>query len=131
VNRKQIVGKRGESLACEFLKKQGYTVLEKNARTPHGEIDVVATQTEGHQPASMVFVEVKTRTTRTFGYPEEAITRQKKGHLLDAIAYYLQNHTDIEMDWRIDVIAISMLKGSQKVEIRHFVNAISAETEGL
>ena len=131
MNRKQVVGKRGEEIAGEYLEKHGYKLLGKNVRTPHGEIDLVATHVEDEGPATLVFVEVKTRTSRTFGYPEEAMTRRKKDHLLDAVAYYLQNHSEIELDWRIDVIAISMRAGSQKVEIKHFINAVSVETEGF
>jgi putative endonuclease len=131
VNRKQVVGKRGEELAGEYLKKHGYILLEKNARTPYGEIDLVATLLEAEQTSTLVFVEVKTRTSRTFGYPEEAMTRRKKDHLMDAVAYYMQKHTEIELDWRIDVIAVSIHTDSQRVGIRHFINAVSAETEGF
>lgn len=131
MNRKQVVGKRGEELAGEYLEKHGYTLLEKNARTPYGEIDLLATLVESEQTTTLVFVEVKTRTSRTFGYPEEAMTRRKKDHLLDAVAYYLQKHAEIELDWRIDVIAVSIHTDSQRVEIRHFINAVSTETEGF
>ena len=73
----QQIGKWGEQAAAEYLQKLGYEILDKNARTPFGEIDLVA-----RLEAVTIFVEVKARTTRSFGLPEEAITPRKLSHML-------------------------------------------------
>jgi putative endonuclease len=109
----------GESLAADFLTQKGYTVLARNVRTPHGEIDLVA-----QCGAVTVFVEVKTRTSRAYGLPEEAVTRRKQAHLLAASQHYLQTHPDLDGDWRVDVIAIERRAG-QPPMITHFENAVS------
>ena len=65
---RQALGKWGEATAADFLEKQGYSIVERNCRTPYGEIDLVA-----YDGAVFVFVEVKTRATDAFGFPEEAV----------------------------------------------------------
>lgn len=126
------LGNWGEELAAQYLSQHGYTILERNVRTPYGEIDLVAMQSlpsldramEGHPAASvLVFVEVKTRTNLTYGFPEEAVTTDKQAHLLAAAEHYLQQHPELEVNWRMDVIAIRRSTKSRKIEIRHFENA--------
>jgi putative endonuclease len=117
-NLRQRLGHWGETLAAKYLSQKGYAILERNARTPHGEIDLVA-----QQGNVIVFVEVKTRSSNLYGQPEEAITAAKKAHLLDAAATYLQTHPELDGDWQIDVIAIRRKKNAPP-EIVHFENAI-------
>jgi putative endonuclease len=106
------------------------TILERNARTPHGELDLVARQetpiSPGHLEIELVtvFVEVKTRTTNTFGHPEESVTARKQSHLLAAAQHYLQTHPDLEGDWRVDVIAIERYHPREEPAIHHFENAV-------
>jgi putative endonuclease len=129
------LGKWGESLASDYLRKRGYLILERNVRTPYGEIDLVTRQSfnqDGLQPNSSfprgpvtVFVEVKTRRSEAFGLPEEAITSKKKAHLLSAAQSYLQSHPEFDGDWRIDVIAIQRLSASREPSIVHFENAVT------
>lgn len=128
---RQTLGRWGEDLAAGYLLEQGYTILERNARTPYGEIDLVASQVillpqEG-MPATCatVFVEVKTRSSRLFGFPEEAVTPRKQAHMLAAAQAYLQAHPDLEGDWRIDVIAIERSRPGGPGVIRHFENALA------
>jgi putative endonuclease len=118
-NRRQVLGRWGEVQAINLLTQKGYQIVEQNARTPYGEIDIVAIQND-----ELVFVEVKTRTTEFFGLPEDAITRGKKAHILNSAMAYLQEHPDLEGDWRIDVIAIQRAK-SREPQIVHFENAIT------
>lgn len=122
----QVVGRWGEALAADHLRRLGYTLLERNARTPYGEIDLVASQ-QRPDAACTVFVEVKTRRTSTYGLPEEALTPRKRAHLLAAAQAYLQAHPELGPAWRIDVIAIRHLRHSASPEIIHFENAVSAE----
>lgn len=67
------LGKEGERLAKEFLKKKGYSILPEYYRTPFGDIDIIAKEKD-----VLVFVEVKTRTDLTFGSPFEAVNQRKR-----------------------------------------------------
>jgi putative endonuclease len=122
---RQELGRWGENLAAEHLLKQGYTLIARNVRTPYGEIDLVAQQvSESNEGESVtIFVEVKTRTSKSFGYPEEAITPRKQDHLISASQHYLQEHPELNDDWRIDVIAIERYPDRSPI-INHFENAL-------
>lgn len=122
----QAVGRWGEALAADYLRQLGYSLLDHNARTPYGEIDLVALQL-GPDAACTVFVEVKTRRSGAYGLPEESLTPSKRAHLLAAARAYLQAHPELGGAWRIDVIAIRQLRRDASPEIIHFENAISAE----
>lgn len=122
----QGVGRWGEALAADYLRRQGYSLLARNARTPHGEIDLVAAQ-PSPGGSWTVFVEVKTRRSGAFGLPEESITARKRAHLVASARAYLQAHPDLDGAWRIDVIAIRRPRTGAEAEILHFENAISGE----
>lgn len=110
----QEIGKWGEQAAAEYLQTRGYQILDKNARTPFGEIDLVA-----RLEAVTVFVEVKARTTRSFGLPEEAITPRKLAHMRASAEYYAAEH---EIDcWQLDVLAVEGVPGV-KPRIEYFEN---------
>lgn len=127
-NQRQLLGRWGENLAANFLIEHGYTILERNARTPYGEIDLVAQMLEESEFPSnarvTVFVEVKTRATRSFGLPEESVTARKRSHMIAAAQSYLQEHLEIGDTWRIDVIAIQKYHSGKAPLIHHFENAI-------
>jgi putative endonuclease len=113
----QIVGHSGEEIATKYLNKRGYAIIARNARTPYGEIDIVARQGE-----VMIFVEVKTLTSSKNFFPEQNVTARKREHMLACAEHYAaENNID---HWQIDVIAV---EGKQGVEpkITHFENAIS------
>lgn len=114
----QALGRWGETVAAEYLVGKGYHIEARNIRTTYGEIDLLATK-EGE----LVFVEVKTRTTLSYGYPEEAITEKKLVHMIESAENYLQEQTDFKGNWRIDVIAIHKRNGKETPEITHFENA--------
>ncbi len=118
MNRKQL-GNWGENLAAKTLQERGYTIMERNYRTPYGEMDIICRNQE-----AVVFVEVKTRTNRAYGYPEDAITAKKRAHLEETALSYLQEHPEVNGAWRIDVISIEVKPGSESVEIEWFENAI-------
>ena len=127
----QRVGRWGEELAAGYLRQRGYTLLEQNARTPYGEIDLIACQTPCDELSNVepiiVFVEVKTRRGSSFGWPEQAVTARKRAHLIAAAQAYLQAHPDLSAAWRIDVIAIRGVLPDASPEIVHFENAITGE----
>lgn len=111
---RQDLGQLGEKLACDFLRKNGYRVLGQNYRTRGGEIDIVAKEGE-----TLVFVEVKTRVSREFGYPEEAIDARKQHKLAMTAEYYLAAHRLYDADYRIDAVGIEMEQGGRLKDLRH------------
>ncbi len=121
--RRQQLGDWGERLAADYLRRKGYEIVETNARTRYGEIDVVARLPH---PLETVFVEVKTRSGRAYGLPEESITPAKQTHLLAAAQAYLLAHPELDGDWRIDVIAIQQHPDPGEQQIVHFEDAVRA-----
>ena len=117
---RQSLGRWGEQLAAAFLQQRGYRLVAANARTPYGELDLVTCQDE-----VTVFVEVKTRSSTRFGLPEEAVTAQKRAHLLAAAQAFLESHPDLPRDWRVDVLAILNGGRGRPPEIIHFENAVN------
>ncbi len=97
---RKFLGDSGEHIAAQHLQAQGFRILEKQFRTPFGEIDLICLDGD-----EIVFVEVKTRVSVDGVSPEESVTTQKIGHVLRSGEYYLDSvsHKDA---WRIDVIAI-------------------------
>jgi putative endonuclease len=128
---RQLLGRWGEAQAADYLIAKGYDILERNTRTPYGEIDLVACQRcdsvslEGANENTIVFVEVKTRASRTFGFPEESVTGRKQAHMLAAAQSYLQDHPDLVGTWRIDVIAVQRYSPGGQVVFKHFENVIT------
>jgi putative endonuclease len=118
--RRQSLGHLGESIAAAFLEKKGYTILERNKRTPYGEIDLIALWEE-----VITFVEVKTRASPSLGPPEISITPRKAEHMRCAAEYYIQQHPERIHDWRIDVVAIQLYASNTSPIIDHFENAIT------
>jgi putative endonuclease len=121
-DRRQRIGNWGENLAAAFLEDKGYQVLAHNIRTPYGEIDLVA-----KDASELVFVEVKTRTSLQFGYPEQAVTVRKLEHMVAAAQAYVEDHQEMAVSgWRIDVVAILRHTGRANerdgVEVLHFEN---------
>ena len=126
---RQEIGRWGEAHAADYLIEQGYKILGRNERTPYGEIDLVAQmvpdpKAEPRQSQEvLLFVEVKTRTSQTFGYPEEAVTPRKQINMISAAQHYLQEHPELDLDWRIDVISIERYPNRAPI-IHHFENAL-------
>ena len=122
-SREKKIGRWGEDLAADYLMEKGFTILERNVHSIYGEIDLVTRLDAGQEPF-LVFVEVKTRTSLRFGYPEQAVSDRKLEHLHQAIAHYLQQHPEITLNWQLDVIAVQQLDRDTEPEIRHFENVI-------
>lgn len=123
MGRRQVLGRWGEQVAENYLVAEGYKIRERNFHTPYGEIDLVA-ELDNQNSMTIIFVEVKTRTTRSYGRPEESVNTKKRAHLLSAVQFYMQNHM-LDVNWRVDVIAIEHYEPGGKPEIIHFENAIS------
>ena len=119
-DQRQSLGRMGESIAGAFLKNKGYTLLERNWRTPYGEIDLVVKNNE-----TIIFVEVKTRASTSLGPPEISITARKAEHMHDAAEYYIQQHPELTNDWRIDVVTIQLQPKNKPALIDHFENVLA------
>ena len=108
------LGKKGESLAQEYLIKKGYKILETNKRfSRFCEIDIIAKDKE-----TLVFCEVTTRRNNVCGTPFEAITKSKYQNIKKGIFFYIQENPSYK-NFRIDAIAIVM---EPKFEIKHLKN---------
>ena len=112
------VGREGEALAANFLQQKGYEIVDRNWRYGPKEIDIVARDGD-----TMVFVEVKTRSTLAFELPQEAVTKKKMKNLVEAAdAYLIQRNIDIES--RFDIVAV--LNGNPPKVIEHLEGAWQA-----
>lgn len=96
----QELGKLGEEWAKEFYKQQNYVILETNWRCYHLEVDLIAINNE-----QIVFCEVKTRSSTTFGEPETFVTPEKQRHLIRAANLYLTRKC-IDKEVRFDIISV-------------------------
>lgn len=112
------LGTWGEEVAANFLKRKGYEILEKNYRNKIGEIDIII-----QKNSTIIFVEVKTRKNLNYGLPCEAITKEKKHHIIRTAIYYMQQNYLCLLDMRVDVVEI--LKKDDKTFIRHLENVFT------
>ena len=120
--KRRDTGILGEKLARDFLKKQGYRIIETNYRCPEGEIDIVARHKD-----TLVFVEVRTKRSLDFGSPEESITPAKRGRMRATAFYYRQNHDRLPPLWRIDVVAVELGEKGSLSRIELIENAVGDE----
>lgn len=111
------VGKKGEDIAVDFLKKKGYTILERNYRKKYAEIDIICVKNN-----TLVFVEVKTRTSTAYGTPFESITPWKLRPVMRLAAYYQMTHTQLPTFMRIDAIGVALNALDKVEEIEHLEN---------
>jgi putative endonuclease len=121
VKRKET-GALGERLAADFLTKRGFQILETNFRCTEGEMDIVAMDRD-----TLVFGEVRTKTSRGFGSPEESISETKKAHLRAVAERYLESHNDLPTSWRIDVVAVELDRSGRCRRIELIENAIEGD----
>ena len=106
-------GDSGEDLACRYLEKQGYKIIERNKHySRFCEIDIIALYKDTH-----VFVEVKTRKTNAFGTPMEAITKTKFENIYKGVQYYTSENK--VKKYRIVVLGISI---KPELKIEHLKN---------
>ncbi len=94
------LGDFGEETAKSYLTRKGYEIIERNFCVKGGEIDIICIDS-----GTLVFVEVKTRSSEKFGLPSEAIDKRKSGHLRCAAERYFEGH-DYDCDVRFDVVEV-------------------------
>ena len=117
--RRQEVGRLGERLAAKFLRRRGYHIIETNFRCRGGEIDIIARQRD-----CLVFIEVRTRSSLSFGSPEESITQAKRSRLIFTALTYISSHSKLPEQWRIDVVAVEVDAQGQAKRIEIIENAV-------
>ena len=111
------LGRAGEKSAVRFLRRKRYRIVARNYRCPMGEIDIVALD-----GATIVFVEVKTRSDREYADPQDAVNAAKQRRLVRAAKVFLQHTRSQGRACRFDIVAVT-LDGQKAYEIEHFVNA--------
>ena len=112
------IGKYGEGLACKYLESKGYKIKERNYRTFLGEIDIVC-----EYKKNIIFVEVKTRRSDKFGYPEEAINFIKQRKIIKNALCYLSKYHLWGENCCFDVILVRISKDKDTKSIKHIRNA--------
>lgn len=110
-------GRLGEQIALKILRKKGYKILQRNFRSRFGEIDIVAQ--DGN---TLVFIEVKTRWSKRFGTPEEAVTPWKLRAIAKTGDYYKATHPKTPDLMRIDVVALE-IEEDKPIKARIIKNA--------
>ena len=108
------LGKYGENLAADFLIKRGYKIIDRNYQTVYGELDLIATNSD-----ELLFVEVKTRTKSSYGFPELAVNREKVKHLMKAARVYL-TYRKLTVVWQLDIISVEIDPLAKTAKIRRF-----------
>ncbi|HZJ83224.1 MAG TPA: YraN family protein [Clostridia bacterium] len=116
MNNKEL-GDWGEQQAKGYLKSQGFIILEKNYRSHIGEVDLIAKDGD-----FLVFVEVKTRTSKAYGFPMEAIGPKKQNKYFKMASIYAKHRGIHDVSFRFDIIEV-MVKYNSKPDINHIPNA--------
>lgn len=112
---KRTIGSIGESAAGTYLKRKGMQILTRNFRRGTGEIDLIA-----QDQKTIVFIEVKQRSTVRYGRPAEAVNRTKMQHIVRTAMLYLAENGLDDAPVRFDIVEVL------QDEIRHIPNAFDA-----
>ena len=113
--KKKQFGNWSESYAASFLIKKGYSILHRNYRFKHSEIDLITKHKN-----TIIFVEVKARTSTFFGYPEETVSKNQKNAIKRAAMAYLESN-NLDLEIRVDIVSI--LKRGKQIEVYHAEDA--------
>ena len=105
-----ILGKKGEDLAADYLEQHGYIIRDRNWHCGHKDLDLVVTKDN-----TVVFVEVKTRTGNEWGDPRDFVTERKIRRIVMSADAYLR-FNQVDMDVRFDIVSIVEKEGEFKVE---------------
>jgi putative endonuclease len=107
------LGNIGEDIATQFLQDLGYQILDRNFRSGRTEIDIIASNSR-----TLVFCEVKTRRSRSHGFPSEAITAIKLEHIRSAALGWLACHKVRYIGIRFDAVSV-FYSSKSNYEITH------------
>ncbi len=111
------LGRKGEDLAASYLRNLGWEIVERNYTTWLGEIDLIC-----EDSGTLVFVEVKTRTSSEVARPDQSVTRRKQARLRRLVEDYLVRHNLESSDVRFDVLGITL--SGRRPEFEHIVGAL-------
>lgn len=111
------IGKKGEDIATDFLKKKGYKILDRNFHGRQGEIDIICLKDN-----TLIFVEVKTRRSAQFGTPLEAIRHTKLSAIEITGQLYKSQHPELPDAMRIDAVAVELDINEKPTKIDHIEN---------
>ena len=106
------LGRRGERAAERYLRRNGYRIVARNFRAAGAEIDLVAIDGE-----TLVFVEVKTRSSRAAGAPEEAVDERKQKQMRRAAEAFARRYRADEIEMRFDIIAVDASGKRLEIEL--------------
>jgi putative endonuclease len=109
---KKELGKKGEELALRFLKKNGYRIIGRNYVCKMGEMDIIAREKD-----ILVFIEVKTRTSTTFGPPQLAVNPKKQSQMSKVALHFLKEKQLEDVKARFDVVAILLGSKGEEIEL--------------
>ena len=112
-----LLGNKGEMLASRYLMDKGYAVLHYNWRSGHKEIDLIAQQRD-----TLVFVEVKSRTSQQYGDATDAVTDEKIARLIAAAEAYILKYK-VDLKFRFDVITV--VGSGEPYRIEHIEDAFA------
>jgi putative endonuclease len=110
--KKKELGRKGEEKALQFLKKKGYRIIENNYVCKMGEMDIIAREKD-----TLVFIEVKTRTSIEFGPPQLAVNLSKQRQLSKVALNYLNEKRLNDVKARFDVVAILLEQKREAIEL--------------
>lgn len=109
------IGQLGEDIACNYLEKKGYKIIERNYMVGHKEIDIIAKKQK-----YFIFIEVKTRTSKRYGTAVDAMTQQKALLVKRALQVYISKNK-IDLDWvKLELVAIDLDNFSKTAKIKHY-----------
>jgi putative endonuclease len=119
---KRTLGQRGEAAAARHLRRQGYKIIARGDRLKRrDELDIVA-----YKGKTVIFVEVKTRTSSEVGHPAEAVDAVKQRRLTRLAVTFLKRRRLLDCSARFDIIAVTWPEGKRRAKIEHFQNAFDA-----
>jgi putative endonuclease len=121
LDRRLPLGRRGENVAARHLRRLGYVIVARGHRDSIGEIDLVAV--DGR---TVVFIEVKTRTSHDAGHPADAVDEIKQQRLTRLALSYMRRHDLLECRARFDVVAVTWISLGGRPTVEHFKNAFEA-----
>ena len=112
------IGKLGERLAADFLQKRGYEIIDKNFTCPVGEIDLVA-----RDNGTVVFIEVKSRSSNRFGLPIEAVDFHKRRKMVQVALFYMKKNNLSGFGLRFDIVSVLINRQEEKALLNLTKNA--------
>jgi putative endonuclease len=126
----QSLGARGEDFAAGYLKRLGYHIVGRHVDLRVGELDIIAVDNNAVDGRTVVFVEVKTRTSDIAGTPADAVDDLRQQRMTRAALAYLKSHGLLEHAARFDVIALTWPDGARTPTVEHVKDAFPAVGRG-